>query len=116
MNDLNKTYVRSDTILQIEIQYASPVNGVYWKIKRNIFGKVIKQGWFKSNRIKGSGYWLHGTPENCVGVGTHLSYKPKVSIQSNNSVLERYFESARLANEFCSKIINDIKKSTFIEF
>jgi len=119
MNDIGKTtHVKSETIRKTDLEYYPLVKGIYWRVKKNLFGKVIKEGWFRSYYLSGNGYWYDGVPENCVvrPEGFHIRYKPRVQIRSDSSMLERFFETPKLAKEFYIKFLDDITKNKYVEF
>jgi len=111
-----KTHIKSDTVRKTDLDYYPICTHIYWTEEKNIFGKLIKSGWYRRRSLGPNGYWLDSIPDNCVATGNNIRYKPKVSISIESLTLEKYFNTPREAKEFYVKLLEDLTKYKYVEF
>lgn len=104
-------HIKTSIIETIDLN-EKPFCSVKWKQKKNIFGKVVKEGYY-DKRMK----WISKLPEDYTDNDGVITAKPIIELSGGEGFYcSRRFDTIEEAEKYYVWLISNISKLDFIEF
>lgn len=107
-------HFKTSKINRVEVEYF-PYGKIKWKQKKNLFGKVIKEGWHEY--FRGGEMWYDKLPNDYREISEKKAVrKACVSISGDDTWYCVYLNTPKEAKEFYIQVLENMKTMEYVPF